>query len=70
MRRARAAPVDKMPDVYDLYEESGLPISRASVQQFALSQALRKACETEPEVWVLARWRAEFGGYEIVGRAP
>jgi hypothetical protein len=70
VRRARAAPVDKMPDVYDLYEESGLPISRASVQQFSLSQALRKACESEKEVWVLARWKPEFGGYEIVGRAP
>ena len=70
MRRARATPVDKMPDVYDLYEESGLPISRASVQQFALSQTLRKACDSEKEVWVLARWKPEFGGYEIVGRAP
>jgi hypothetical protein len=70
VRRARAAPVDKMPDVYDLYEESGLPISRASVQQFSLSQALRKACESEKEVWVLARWKPEFGGYEIIGRAP
>jgi hypothetical protein len=70
VRRARAAPVDKMPDVYDLYEESGLPISRASVQQFSLSQGLRKACESEKEVWVLARWKPEFGGYEIVGRAP
>lgn len=70
MRRARAVPVDKMPDVYDLYEETGLPISRASVQQFALSQTLRKASESEKEVWVLARWKPEFGGYEIVGRAP
>ena len=61
-RRARAVPVDKMPDVYDLYGEDGLPISRASVQQFALSQQLR----TKKEAWVTARWRAEFGGYEIV----
>lgn len=60
-RRARAVPVDKMPDVYDLYGEDGLPISRASVQQFALSQQLR----TKKEAWVTARWRAEFGGYEI-----
>jgi hypothetical protein len=68
MRKARAMAVDKMPDVYDLYEENGLPISRASVQQFSISQRLRKALEGAPAgVWVLARWRAEFGGYEIVG---
>lgn len=68
-RKARAVPVDKMPDVYDLYEENGLPISRASVQQFSISQRLRKACEEvgPPGIGVLARWRAEFGGYEIIG---
>jgi hypothetical protein len=67
-RKARAVAVDKMPDVYDLYEENGMPISRASVQQFSISQHLRKALEGSPAgVWVLARWRAEFGGYEIVG---
>jgi hypothetical protein len=64
-RRARAVPVEKMPDVYDLYDEAGLPISRASVQQFALSQQLR----AKKEAWVTARWRAEFGGYEIVSLA-
>jgi hypothetical protein len=69
MRKARAVPVDKMPDVYDLYEENGLPISRASVQQFSISQRLRKAVEEAGAqgAGVLARWRAEFGGYEIVG---
>lgn len=61
-RRARAVPVEKMPDVYDLYDEAGLPISRASVQQFTLSQQLR----TKKEAWVQARWRTEFGGYEII----
>jgi hypothetical protein len=68
-RNARAIAVDKMPDVYDLYEENGLPISRASVQQFSISQRLRKACEAAgPQgVVVTAHWRAEFGGYEIVG---
>jgi hypothetical protein len=68
-RTARAVPVDKMPDVYDLYEENGLPISRASVQQFSISQRLRKACEGAGAqgVLVTAHWRAEFGGYEIVG---
>lgn len=66
VRKARAVAVEKMPDVYDLYGEDGFPISRASVQQFALSQKLRAATG---EVWVLARWRAEFGGYEIMGLA-
>jgi hypothetical protein len=69
VRRARAVPVEKMPDVYDLYGEDGFPISRASVQQFALSQLLRGKLQTSPDVWVQARWRAEFGGYEILGAA-
>ena len=62
LREARAVPVDKMPDIYDLYDREGLPISRASVQQFSLSLKLREAGES----WVKARWVAEFGGYEIV----
>jgi len=62
VREARAVPVDKMPDIYDLYGRDGLPISRASVQQFSLSLKLREAGET----WVKARWIPEFGGYEIV----
>ena len=66
VRKARAVPVDKMPDVYDLYAEDGFPISRASVQQFSLSQRLR-ACVGD--IWVMARWRAEFGGYEIMSLA-
>ena len=65
-RKAFAKPVDKLPDVYDLYDDAGLPISRASVQQFALSQKLRAA---GPNVAVIARWRPEFGGYEIAGLA-
>jgi hypothetical protein len=52
-----------MPDVYDLYGEDGLPIGRASVQQFKLSMILR---ETK-DAWVMAKWRSEFGGYEISG---
>ena len=64
-RRARAVPVDKMPDIYDLYGEDGFPISRASVQQFKLSLLLRELSEP----WVTVRWRAEFGGYEIVSIA-
>jgi hypothetical protein len=66
VRRARAVPVDKMPDVYDLYAEDGFPISRASVQQFSLSQRLRSCVG---DIWVMARWRAEFGGYEIMSLA-
>jgi hypothetical protein len=63
LRRAKAVAVDKMPDVYELYGEDGLPIGRASVQQFKLSLILR---ETK-DAWVLAKWRPEFGGYEISG---
>jgi len=66
-RRVRAVPVDKMPDVYDLYGEDGIPLSRASVQQFALSQTIRATVQGGQEVWVSARWRSEFGGYEITG---
>jgi hypothetical protein len=66
-RRARAVPVDKMPDVYDLFGEDGLPISRASVQQFRVSQALKEMLTKKGELWVQARWRPEFGGYEIQG---
>jgi len=64
-RRARATPVDKMPDVYDLFHEDGTPLGRASVQQFKLSQLLRGS----KEVWVTAEWRSEFQGYEITGQA-
>jgi hypothetical protein len=69
VRRAKAVAVDKLPDVYDLYGEDGFPISRASVQQFALSQQLRAKIGAG-EAWVLARWKADFGGYEIIGLAP
>lgn len=65
-RKARAVPVDKMPDVYDLYGEDGLPISRASVQQFSVSQVLRGVVQAKKEAWVTAKWRKEFGGYEII----
>ena len=64
-RRAIAKPVDKLPDVYDLYDDAGFPISRASVQQFALSQTLRAKANSSTGVAVIARWRPEFGGYEI-----
>jgi hypothetical protein len=65
-RKVRAVPVDNLPDLYDLYGEDGLPISRASVQQFALSRVLRAAGK---EAWVVAEWSKEFGGYMIVSMA-
>jgi len=61
-RSALAKPVDKMPDIYDLYDEQNLPISRASVQAFSLAQEMRKITG---DIWVSIRWRPEFGGYEI-----
>ena len=64
LRRARAVPVEKMPDIYDLYGEDGILINRASVQQFRLSLALRDAAE-KGDAWVTAEWRPEFGGHEI-----
>ena len=64
-RRVRAVPIDALPDVYELYGEDGLPISRASVQQFSLSMKLRTAAE-KGDVWVQATWSTEFGGYVIV----
>jgi len=65
-RRVRAVPVDRLPDVYDIYGEDGLPISRASVQQFSLSMALRSATEEGKDIWVVAEWSKEFGGYMII----
>ena len=62
--KMRAVPVEKMPDVYDLFGEDGVSVSRASVQQFSLSLTLRKAAE-KGELWVFAMWRPEFSGYEI-----
>jgi len=64
--RARAAPVDKMPDVYDLFSQDGSIIGRASVQQFRLSSILRTAAE-KGDIFVRANWRKEFNGYEISG---
>ena len=65
-RRVRAVPADRLPDVYDLYGEDGFPISRASVQQFALSKTMRAATEGGKDAWVMAEWSKEFGGYMIV----
>ena len=66
LRRERAVPVDALPDIYELYGEDNMPISRASVQQFALSKQLREATQNG-DVWVTAAWNKDFGGYMIVG---
>lgn len=65
-RRVRAVPVDALPDIYELYGEDNMPISRASVQQFALSKSLRDATQNGEGVWVTAAWNKDFGGYMIV----
>jgi hypothetical protein len=54
-----------MPDIYDLYDETGQPFSRASVQRFSLSQQLRTQM-TPAGVPVVAKWNSDFGGFEIV----
>ena len=62
-RKAIARSIDGLPDIYELYDiENMMPISRASVQSFSLSQEMRKITG---DIWVIIRWRAEFGGYEI-----
>lgn len=68
VRTVRAVPVDKMPDIYDLYDIEGLPISRAAVQQFAVSQELRANLGADG-LWVQAKYNPTFGGYEILKRA-
>lgn len=61
--RAFAVPLESLPDVYDLFLENGTPLSRAAVQQIALSQKLRSSRGRIP---VIAEWKSEFGRYEIV----
>ena len=58
---ALALPVDKMPDIYDLYDASNKLIGRGSVQSFSMSQILR----TEKNIKVDVRWNKDFNGYEI-----
>jgi hypothetical protein len=64
-RTAFAKPVPDMPDIYDLYDDAGFPISRASVQKFSVSQQLRSAPVGTKGTNVMVEWRQEFGGYEI-----
>jgi hypothetical protein len=61
----RAVPVPSLPDIYEIYGEDGMPISRASVQKFAVSKELREAT-AKGDVWVTAAWNKDFGGYMIV----
>jgi hypothetical protein len=63
---AWAKPVEAMPDIYDLYDDAGFPISRASVQRFIVSQALRGAKPVAQGQKVSVEWRQDFGGYEIL----
>jgi hypothetical protein len=65
LTRARAVPVDRLPDVYDLLDESGTVFDRASVQQFSLSRAIREASQKSDAVWVKIEWNTEFSGYTI-----
>jgi hypothetical protein len=60
---AFAVALESLPDVYDLFLENGTPLSRAAVQQLALSQKLRTQRGRIP---VTAEWKSEFGRYEIV----
>jgi hypothetical protein len=64
--KGRAVKVDKMPDIYDIYDEKKTLICRASVQSFALSQEMRSKCSTDEGVWVNISWRDDFKGYEII----
>jgi hypothetical protein len=64
---ANAKRVEGLPDVYDLFTKEGLPLSRAAVQQLALSQALR--AYKGPTIPVFAEWKSEFGRYEILSIA-
>ena len=63
--KATARVVDKMPDIYDLYDDAGGSIGRGSVQKFALSQLLRTR-DIKSGVAVRIRWVEDFKGYEII----
>ncbi len=65
-REAFAKPIENLPDIYDLFDDQGLPISRASVQRFVLSQELRAKKNDRTGTRVKVEWRQDFGGYEII----
>jgi hypothetical protein len=60
-RRVRAVALESLPDVFEIYGEDGLPIGRASVQNYTLSQQIRG----KSDIWVIAEWAPSFGGYII-----
>jgi hypothetical protein len=60
-RMVRAVALESLPDVFEIYGKDGLPIGRASVQNSELSQKLRG----KTDVWVMAEWNSNFGGYTI-----
>jgi hypothetical protein len=62
--KATAKAIDKMPDIYELYDEAGRFIGQGSVQKFSLSQDIR-CKDTTTGVPVQIQWRKEFNGYEI-----
>lgn len=62
---AIAKPVEGLPDIYDLYDESNNLLTRGSVQTFSVSQALK----LKGEGLVKVRWNKEFSGYEIFSMA-
>jgi hypothetical protein len=64
--RGTAKAVDKLPDIYDLYDEEGRFIGQGSVQRFSLSQELRSK-DVNTVTPVTMQWRHEFNGYEITG---
>ena len=64
--KALAKAIDKMPDIYELYDEEGRFIGQGSVQKFSLSQELRSKT-VATGIPVNVQWRSEFNGYEITG---
>lgn len=62
--KAIAKAIDKMPDIYELYDEAERFIGQGSVQKFSLSQDIR-CKDTKAGVPVKIQWRKEFNGYEI-----
>ena len=61
LRKVRAVAIESLPDVFEIYGEDGLPIGRASIQSYELSQKIRG----KRDIWVQAEWVATFGGYTI-----
>ena len=64
---AYATSLESLPDVYDLTTENGETLSRAAVQQIALSQQLRaSSAKKNDRIPVVIEWKNEFNRYEII----